>query len=501
MKKLKCLLILSAVIFIVSCGGLNSYFYKLEESIIKNDYNKTKELIMESKDSYGGKNEFLYYLDLGFTEHLAGDYEQSNKSFEEAKKIYDKNYTKSISAGAFSLFANDNVIPYYGHPYEISYVNVICALNYILQGQNNEAVVEARQADNLFKKINADSNGKAFYNDDPFIKYFMGLVYENAGYYNDALISYKSALKNYDTSIYTPEQQDYSFYSQKKKDNVNIGYSLSAPKDLLYSLFDMYDYLGFDSEAYELKYKYSSVFDGRVKPARNCGELIIINYNGLSPKKVDSVIELAFSKAWVYFNAESVNSKEQDDVNKVRSAVAAGLSGDYIKVAFPKYERYGNQISNFALEEIDESTKTAFGNNYYGFAAADMGTLMISALQRENLAIYSKTIARAVGRYVIAKVVADQVRQNESKDTYGLLGALTQATLNVANSMLEKADKRSWRTLPEKINMARIYLPEGQHAFNVKYINSFKDVIYTNKITAEIKKGKKTFVITKSYRN
>lgn len=491
--------ILLSLIFFISCGGLNKYFYKLEESIMKNDYNKTKELIISSKNSYGAKNEFLYYLDLGFVEHLAGNYEQSNEAFEQAKQIYDQNYTKSISAGAFSLFANDNVIPYYGHPYEISYVNVICALNYVLQGQNNEAVVEARQVDNLFRKVNADSNGKAFYNDDPFIKYFMGIIYENAGYYNDALISYKSALKNYDTSLYVQTQDDYSYYSQKKKENKNIGYSLSAPKDLIYKIFDLYEYFGFSNEAYEFKNKYSSMFNNRIKPDTSCGELIIVNYNGLSPKKVDSVIELAFSKAWVYFNAESITSKEQDDVNKVRSAVAAGFSGDYIKVAFPKYERYDNQITTFSVEEIDAKTKTSLGQEFYGYSAADMGTLMISALQRENLVIYSKTIARAVGRYVLAKVVADQVRQQENDKNGGWLGVLTQATLNVTNSMLEKADKRSWRTLPDKINMARIYLPEGEHTFKINYMNSFKNVIYTDTITAEIKKGKKTFIITKSY--
>lgn len=495
MRKLK-YIILSLVIFLVSCGGLNSYFYKLEKSVIKEDYAKTQQLIMESKNSYGEKNEFLYYLDLGFVQHLAGDYEESNKSFEQAKRIYDKNYTKSVSAGTFSLFANDNVIPYYGHPYEISYVNVICALNYVLQGLNNEAVVEARQADNLFKKINADSYGKAFYNDDPFIKYFMGIIYENAGYYNDALISYKSALKNYDSSIYVQNGNNY----EKSKENKNIGYILTAPKDLIYSLYDLYNYLGFQ-EAYELKQKYSSLFAERQLRENNCGELIIVNYNGLSPKKVDSVIELAFSKAWVYFNAESVTSKEQDDVGKVRSAVYAGLTGDYIKIAFPKYERYNNQISTFALEEFDEATKTIVGSDYYGFAAADMGTLMISALQRENLAIYSKTIARAVGRYVLAKVVADQVRQQEGNKTDGWLGIITQSALNITNSLLEKADKRSWRTLPETINMARIYLPEGSHTFNIKYMNSSKNVIYTDKITAKIKKGKKTFVVTKSYKN
>ena len=208
----------------VSCSGLNNYYSKIETLMTKEKYDSAQSLTFESKKVYGTKNELLYYLDLGLLEHLSKNYEKSNAVFEQAKQIYSKNYTKSISAGAFSLFSNDNVIPYYGNAYEMAYTNVFCALNYILQGQDNEAVVEARQTDNLFKKINADTNGKDFYKDDPFIRYFMGIVYENAGYYNDAMISYKLALKNYDT----------------KNENANNIYNLAIPSDLLYSLYNVY---------------------------------------------------------------------------------------------------------------------------------------------------------------------------------------------------------------------------------------------------------------------
>ena len=166
----------------VSCSGLQSYYSKIETYMTKEKYESAQALTFESKKVYGTKNELLYYLDLGLLEHLSKNYEKSNVAFEQAKQIYSQNYTKSISAGTVSLFSNDNVIPYYGNAYEMAYTNIFCALNYILQNQNNEAVVEARQADNLFKKINADTYGKDFYKDDPFIRYFMFIVYENAGY-------------------------------------------------------------------------------------------------------------------------------------------------------------------------------------------------------------------------------------------------------------------------------------------------------------------------------
>ncbi len=482
--------LISIISLFVSCAGIQSYYGKLEKFITVKNYNEASELIKSSKNSYGNKSEFLYYLDLGLTQHLAKNYAQSNETFEQAKKIYDSNYTKSISAGAFSLFANDNIIPYYGHPYEAAYVNVFCALNYILQGLDNEAVVEARQIDNLFKKINADSYAKAFYNDDPFIRYFMGLVYENAGYYNDAVISYKAALKNYNTNSYS-QSADYKY-------NKNIGYNLTVPKDLIFGLYDVYVLTGFSSEAEALKNKFPSLFSNRIVPGKNYGELIIINYNGLSPKKIDNIIELSFYKALPYFNAETVDSPEKEQVEKVNSAIRAGFSNDYIKIAFPEYKRYTNKVDSFVVEDINETIKNSYGSLYESAAVADIGTLMINSLQKENLAIYSKTIARAVGRYVLAKVVADQVRQHENEKTGGWLGVLTQAALNVANSLLEKSDKRSWRSLPDTINMARLSLPAGMHTVNIKYLGYDKSVISVEKISVEIKSNKKTFVVTRS---
>lgn len=489
MKRINYLLILIFFIF-VSCAGFQNYYSKLEKYLISENYNKAQNLVVDSKDTYGNKNEFLYYVDLGLLNHLSGNYKQSNINFESAKQIYEKNYTKSISAGAFSLFANDNVIPYYGHSYETAYINIFCALNYILQGQDNEAVVEARQIDNLFKKINADTYGKAFYTDDPFIRYFMGLVYENAGYYNDALISYKLALRNYNKSM---------FSNEKNKGKNKCGYNLPIPQDLIQSLYNLYIYLGFSQEANNLKKRFNINFK---ENNQNYGELIIVNYNGLSPKKVDDIIELSFYKAWPYFTSTKVSSWEQEQAEKVRNAVRAGFSDDYIKIAFPKYERYQNKISSFIVKEktIDVNNKTFkqdIGNSYI---VGDIGTLLISALQDENLAIYSKTIARAVGRYVLAKVVADQVKQQESKNN-NTLSILTNSILNIANSMLEKADKRSWKTLPETINMSRLYLTEGNHNLTITYLTSSQLVVYEEEININIIKGKKTFVITKSFRN
>ncbi len=428
-----------------------------------------------SKQAYGEKNELLYFLDVGMLNHLSGKYQQSNEAFEQAKKIYDLNYTKSISSGLFSLFTNDNTVPYYGKSYEMAYANVFCALNYIMMGMNSEAVVEARQIDNLFKKINADSGGKAYYKDDGFVRYIMGLVYENAGYFNDALISYKLAVKAYDGGIY----------------------NVPAPQDLINRLYTLYYSLGMMQEAAFMRSKYPSA--NRISAKSSYGELIVINYNGLSPKKIENIIDISFFKAWPYFNTVQIADQERAKAEQVRSAVQAGLSDGYIKVAFPQYQRYGNSVSSFFIEDLQNTDKTEYEiSQIKSFKAADIAALLEKTLDKEIALIYARTVARAVGRYVLTKTIADGVEKKSENQT---LGIFTKSLLNVASSMLETADKRSWRTLPDNINMSAIALSCGTHKININFLNNSSNTVMSKQVSFEIKENKKTFVLVNSFVN
>ena len=209
---------------------------------------------------------------------------------------------------------------------------------------------------------------------------------------------------------------------------------------------------------------------------------------------------MAFYNAWPYFTSYQATNEVAAKAEQVVSVVRAGFANDYIKIAFPKYVRYENEISSFCVEKVDFQTKQLVEiNNSKSQEVSDIGTLLIKDLERKNAAVYSKTIARAVGRYVLAKVATDQVRQKEGKND--TLSILTNAVLNITNSVLEKADKRSWRTLPETINMKRLSLPEGIYKLNIKFLDSYNNTVYTQQITANVVKNKKTFVIVNSFKS
>jgi len=449
----------SVSVFLLSSCATGRYYSQLRTSIEKEDYAQALTLAENSQSKYGDKNLFLYYIDTGMLAHLNGSYEESNSYFEKAKQLYSENYTKSVSAGLFSLFTNDNAVPYYGLPYEAAYVNVFCALNYVMQGKNNEAVVEARQADNLFKKLQADSQGKAFYQDDGFVRYFMGLVYENAGYINDALISYKLALKTYPKSI--------------SKTNV--------PRDLINSLYNSYLALSMTSEAQSLKQEYPFVEKNNLK---NKGELIIINYNGIAPEKTDYFLQMSFDRAWFYYKNAEIIDEDKEQADRIAAATIAGFSKDVIKFSFPKFVRIPNSIVSFSIK----------GSNEKSFTAQDMATMMENYLSHYNTTIYARTIARAVGRYLIAKQITNNVEKNSGEQT----GTIVNALFNVANSLIEKADTRSWHSIPENINILRTEMSPGEHEITVNFYDKNSNIIKTKNIKVQVAENKKTFIAVSS---
>ena len=176
------IILLSLFMIMIMTGGCASNMAKhhsdLKQRLDMQDYAAAAEQINKSKKKYGKKNILMFYLDAGMVNQLAKEYEISNKNFELAKIKFDEYYQKSVSAGAASMVFNDMTMPYYGQDFERVHITVFEAINYILLDKIDEAVVEARQADTMFKIFAANKNNKNYYKDDGFILDFMVLVYE-----------------------------------------------------------------------------------------------------------------------------------------------------------------------------------------------------------------------------------------------------------------------------------------------------------------------------------
>ncbi|AKL97622.1 COG3014 family protein [Endomicrobium proavitum] len=464
------LLFISIMFIFGGCASnMTSYYSDLRKVIDKQDYAAAAKLVDKSKSVYGDKNILLYYLDYGTVQHFARNFDQSSKSFESAKNKFEENYTKSISAGAASMVFNDTALPYYGEDFERVYISVFESLNYVLSGEDNESVVEARQTDSLFKTFGAQSNYKNFYKDDGFIRYFMGLIYENAGYLNDAHISYYAALKAYKNGVV----------------------KIAPPQDLINDAYNSALALGFSDRAAEIKSSYPQAV--KKNAPKGYGECIIIDYNGFIPKKIDNVIEFAFFDIWPYVSQTKIDDEaEAKEFQTAKSVTLSAFAKDYVKVAFPVYQDIPNEIKNFI---VVTDVVADDGRVKKSYMAQDMSALAKKVLDDQKAKTYVKTLARAAVKYVTGKAVSKVVQDSTSSEGWG---ALTQIVFNVANSLSETADKRGWNTLPANILMSRFYLPEGENKITIKFRNADAEIVEEREFVVNINSERKNFIYLRS---
>jgi hypothetical protein len=199
------MLIFGALLF--SCAPKVKHYPLINQHLSNQNYEQALKVIKDNKGAYPKRNAALYYMEEGILAHFALRYKESNESLSRAEQIMDELYTRSISKQTASFLINDNTIPYRGEDFESAMVNLFMALNYVGLGLRDEALVEARKVDNKLNIINSHypENQKNVYKEDAFIRFLMGVLYEADGQNNDAFISYRKA-----EEIYTKDyRQNY----------------------------------------------------------------------------------------------------------------------------------------------------------------------------------------------------------------------------------------------------------------------------------------------------
>ena len=438
------------------------HYSSLKAKLDIEDYSGAAKFVDGAKGKYGNKNELLFYLDSGLVNYFAKNYPQSAKSFDTAKRIFEDNYQKSISAGAASLVFNDNSLPYYGRDFERVHTTVFGALNYLLSGDDNAAAVEARQANTMFRTFSADSDGKNFYKDDGFVRYFMGLVYENAGFLNDAHVSYFMALKAYETGLA----------------------DVAVPQDLIDDAYTTALLLGMNDRAQDIKKDYPSA--KKIMIPRGYGECVIINFNGYIPEKISRVFEFALFNMWPYINEVRVDGAEKQEFDKARSISISAFANDYVKVVFPEYKNVPNKVVSFNVV-VDGGLQKAY-------KAQSLSDIARKCLKNDIAKIYAKTIARAAVKYATGKIASQAVKKTSGEGW----GAVTQLAFNVYNAASENADTRGWQILPEDILMSRFFLPAGENDITINFTDAKGAVLKSEKVNIVVKEGKKNFVAVRS---
>lgn len=453
---------LVCALLLASCATKTAYYNDLGNLVSNRKYSEAANLIEQSKEKeYGKKNALLYYLDRGMLLHIAGDYAASNAAFERAKQLAAEYFTKSVTTEASTLLVSDNMRPYYGEDFERALINVFSALNYVFLGKESEALVEARQVDHFLKTLQVDYGHKNTYQEDAFARYLMGMLYENQGQINDAFISYRKAL------------DAYRMYEK--------AFGVPCPKDLPGDAVRTARRMGFNAEIKEIEKTW-----GRTESSADAGgEAVVVVYNGFSPEKIDSFFEISFGRGWIYVDQVNAKGEEAQKVEQARGIARSILSKEIVRMAFPKYTPIGYRVKNIGVY--------SGGSSVPGTVVEDIGAIAEKGLEDRIGRIRARTIARSVIKFALAKNISQKVGDKKGE----VAGWLAKKLLTVAATATELADKRSWRSLPDKIILARMPLPEGEHEIVLKLADSRGVEVASMPVKVRIKDGKKTFVVAR----
>ena len=414
---IKILPFLLIVSLMIGCGG-----YKFQEVIEPLESGQPESAYAYLQKHAPKTPDIPYQFELGLVAHYANHFAESNKAFDIAGDIAEDRYTKSVSKELGSLVTSDKLRPYSGTQYERLLSHYYRALNYVYQGQLDGALVECRRATNLINYFKGEDETYDFFGTG-FLAYLSGVLFEAAGEWNDALISYKQAAEYYKNA------------SEKT--------SVETPKDIGNALVRLTRRLGFtdEFERYQQQYGESSP-----RP-ENTGELILFYESGYVPAKSEESLTFPILK-----KDDVEDEKFVPTLIGRQGMVFEDVELEYLlRVAIPTIDSYRPRFSGIEI--------AVGGVKAGGALVEDVETIAIETFNAQRPLILLRTLARALGKYLIYR------KANKENEALGLL-------VNLAGVVTEQADTRSWRTLPNQIFMVRMPLPVGTHTLKLSFLDA-----------------------------
>lgn len=288
------------------------------------------------------RNRLLYHLNRAMLLHMLGDYKTSNEQFELAKKIIEEYQAASISEESAAFFINDGTRTYTGSPLEQLMIHVYAAINYLLQDKIDEARVEALQIDVRLRQLQED-DPDSILSIDPFVRYLTGIIYEDLGETDNAMIAYRKA---------------YNAYQEHHK-----AYGIALPVQLQLDLLRASQQLGLKQEYQQFRER----FDLNPRPVEKpAGELIVLFHNGLAP------------------------IKRSQRIGQVDPS-----TGYLVHFAVPVYERRDSPISHARIIAGQSQQVTE--------PVEDITSIALRTLEENMGAITARALARAVVKYKMSR--------------------------------------------------------------------------------------------------
>jgi hypothetical protein len=232
-----------------------------------------------------------------------------------------------------------------------------------------------------------------------------------------------------------------------------------VPSQLRADLLRTADALHLSQEFREYQQLFPDTTWKTIEEQQHLAQVIVISYNGRAPRKEDLFIDLPISMdalQLVLINQGLSQATHQQ--HRAADSVLYGLNGRVVRVALPKLIPQKTQVPVDTVSLIPEQGAPVTIRTEL---AQDVTALADKALSERMVGIATKAVARAAFKYSVAEgatVGAQHAVGGDAGPWVGLAVGLLAKGFAVAS---EEADKRSWRTLPDEIHLARTWVSPG----------------------------------------
>lgn len=444
------------MLFLLGCATYSDRIIPYYTNVSAGNYAEAEKQLDKNSLIQKPRNELLFLMEKGRISHLNGEYIKSNAYFNQADSLLDAGLT-STSDAAVGVLLNPMSQRYKGEDVEKFMIHYYKALNYTYLHKTEDAIVEARritlQAQEQSDKFN---NKTTRYTNDAFSLMLQGMLYESSHDINNAFIAYRNAVEVYTNS---PDK---------------TWYGTTIPLGLEQDVIRTARLNRFTTEADQYEKTFGITYQP-VAPSAG-GELIFFWENGLAPVKTQ--VDLFFSlvrnsNGDLFFSDAGGGLLIPFDYTGDRRKVNT-KSVESLRAAFPKYIPQPPYYTSATITN---------GTDKIGFEKTeDVNEIAIRTLQQRTLSEMGKVLSRLAVKKIAEYSLRESAKTSDGK-TNSLLEGLGYG-VQLYSLFSEKADTRSWQTLPASISYARIPLQMGENQITFTLKNAMgADEVKTIKVT------------------
>ena len=373
----------------------------------------------------------LRLLYQGTAARYAGRDREAGVLFDQAFAVSEDRFTKSISRTAAALVTNDYALPYTAGQNERLLLHYNALLAWSANGDTDAAAVEARRLVALLARINTGDE------EERPMRAMMHAVaaaaFEQSGDWSDADVARRNAIAmgaSLDSAWTAPGDSEGDVVIVVERGDVahKVAVGLTVP---IYTGDNV------------------SENDGSFAAQRLLADFGALRNGG------------------VWWDDASSWRFRDTHYAPLRGATASYL----LDMSWPVLRR----TSLLGSGAVSVTTDGVSGTARMGASISDA---IASDYRRDRGAIMSRTVARALSKYLAARSIeaaataaasaskdddGDKKKKKKDADAARAAGMMARFFANATTTVLERADTRAWALLPASVAVVRMRIPAGTH--------------------------------------